>query len=1022
MADAAAAGNAVDTAAFYGRAEVTHWAQSQMGTVPVPLCTKKPLEGRVWYNYQNQPGPDEVEVNWAASSVNPSIMARLLDSGATQASFTTYNSMGMISQTVDPVGRTTNYSYDTNGIDLLEVSQGNGSGQDVLSTMTYNSQHLPLTLTDPSGESTSMTYNTEGQLLTRTDAKDETTSYTYYSSGYLESVTGPIAGAVTTFSYDSAGRIHTVTDSEGYIITTAYDNNDRPLTTTYPDGTTEQIVYDNLDVSQMIDRQGRVTRERYDPIRERLQIIDPLGHTVKYTWCTCGGLSTITDSNGNVTTWNLDAEGRVTGKIYPSGATVTYTYESNINRLHSTSDERGDVTVYSYNVDNTIAGTTYSVASGVASTSNVSMTYDAVYKRLSSVTDGTGTTNYSYNSIPTNAAAAPTMGAGQLASVSVPIAGSSATIAYAYDQLGRVVSRTVDSGDEVDTTFDSLGRITGISNPLGSFSYAYIDETTRLSTVSFPSGTGLSTTYSYFDNTGDQRLEDITNFKSGSVLSKFDYTYNPVGTISTWEQQADSGTPSKYALTYDNADQLTDAEQTNSSTDATLTSNKYGYDPTGNRLSETTLNSTNVGQFNSLNQLTNYGTVSGTQTVAGTTSASAAVTVNGQGASVTSGTNFTANVPLPNGTNTVSIVAVPLSGATSTQRFKIVNSGTLASTLNYDADGNTITDESGNTYQWDALDRMTQITYPSGSSSLFAYDGLSRRTQIIEKNSSGTITSTKNFLWAGKDIIQERDSSNAVTKQFFLQGEQQTGVNYYYTRDQLGSTRELLNSSGGIVARYSYDPYGNDALVSGTNLASFQYAGYYFHQPSGLQLAIFRTYDSNTGRWLSRDPAGEIFGGFDLYEYCDDLPIDAVDSFGLRGTTAPPRVTPPSQTPPSLEPKTPGMPGVARCGAWAAILYFVFECPGDTDPTLGKLPNGTVPGSPFPPGTRDPIKFPKKMNPGRDCIGGCNPCPPNSPVWEILDPGHGGQTHWHWIIWEQDPDNCDCFSRRMTSPTKPSGA
>ena len=51
---------------------------------------------------------------------------------------------------------------------------------------------------------------------------------------------------------------------------------------------------------------------------------------------------------------------------------------------------------------------------------------------------------------------------------------------------------------------------------------------------------------------------------------------------------------------------------------------------------------------------------------------------------------------------------------------------------------------------------------------------------------------------------------------------------YYYTRDHLGSVREMLNSSGAIVARYSYDPYGRATLVSGTNLATKQYAGDYY--------------------------------------------------------------------------------------------------------------------------------------------------------------------------------------------------
>jgi RHS repeat-associated protein len=81
---------------------------------------------------------------------------------------------------------------------------------------------------------------------------------------------------------------------------------------------------------------------------------------------------------------------------------------------------------------------------------------------------------------------------------------------------------------------------------------------------------------------------------------------------------------------------------------------------------------------------------------------------------------------------------------------------------------------------------------------------------------------------------------------------------YYYTSDHLDSVREMCSSSGAIVARYSYDPYGRVTLVSGSNLASFQYAGMYMHQASGLYLTDYRAYDPTTGRWLSRDPDGEI--------------------------------------------------------------------------------------------------------------------------------------------------------------------
>ncbi|MEI9999727.1 MAG: RHS repeat domain-containing protein [Verrucomicrobiota bacterium] len=133
----------------YSNAVVTHWMNSPRGFTGIIDSQKKPLEGRVWYNYAGQAVADNVDDTVLAAAT---ITARVLDNGATQANVASYNAFGLITQSVDPVGRTTNYSYDsTNNIDLLHVSQTDGGGQDVLSTMTYNGQHEPLTTTDASG-------------------------------------------------------------------------------------------------------------------------------------------------------------------------------------------------------------------------------------------------------------------------------------------------------------------------------------------------------------------------------------------------------------------------------------------------------------------------------------------------------------------------------------------------------------------------------------------------------------------------------------------------------------------------------------------------------------------------------------------------------------------------------------------------------------------------------------------------------------------------------------------------------
>jgi RHS repeat-associated protein len=173
---------------------------------------------------------------------------------------------------------------------------------------------------------------------------------------------------------------------------------------------------------------------------------------------------------------------------------------------------------------------------------------------------------------------------------------------------------------------------------------------------------------------------------------------------------------------------------------------------------------------------------------------------------------------------------------------------------------------------------MVSITNGANYSS-FTYDGLGRRVADAEVQ-SGVATDAK-FVWDGQTLAEQRDSTGTnITKRFFSEGEQISGTNYYFTRDHLGSVREMTDSSGTIQARYSYDPYGRMTQISGGLSADFGYAGMYYHAPSGLNLTLYRAYDSDLGRWLSRDPLAEG-AGLNLYAYVANNPINLFDPYGM---------------------------------------------------------------------------------------------------------------------------------------------
>lgn len=201
--------------------------------------------------------------------------------------------------------------------------------------------------------------------------------------------------------------------------------------------------------------------------------------------------------------------------------------------------------------------------------------------------------------------------------------------------------------------------------------------------------------------------------------------------------------------------------------------------------------------------------------------------------------------------------------------------------LTFDSNGN-MTNDGTNSYSWDAENRLIKITYPgTGNNSQFAYDGLGRRVQILEYTSS-SLTSTKNFVWCGGDICEERNSGGSVTRQFFGYGETISGSSYYYNSDHLGSTREMTNSSGSIVWQQSFDPYGVPTTIVSTTPADFGYAGMYAHSRSGLNLTRTRAYSAGLGRFISRDPIGEN-GDVNLYAYVENNSVSYRDPSGRVG-------------------------------------------------------------------------------------------------------------------------------------------
>ena len=122
---------------------------------------------------------------------------------------------------------------------------------------------------------------------------------------------------------------------------------------------------------------------------------------------------------------------------------------------------------------------------------------------------------------------------------------------------------------------------------------------------------------------------------------------------------------------------------------------------------------------------------------------------------------------------------------------------------------------------------------------------------------------------------------------------------YWYHRDRQYNILGLTDSSGGVVERYAYTPYGERHVLAPdgvtAHLASIDgntlgHQGLMHDNESRLISNRFRYRSSGFGRWCSRDLAHYI-DGFNSYIYLRGHPLAWLDHNGFRSVA----ITPPGR-------------------------------------------------------------------------------------------------------------------------------
>lgn len=111
---------------------------------------------------------------------------------------------------------------------------------------------------------------------------------------------------------------------------------------------------------------------------------------------------------------------------------------------------------------------------------------------------------------------------------------------------------------------------------------------------------------------------------------------------------------------------------------------------------------------------------------------------------------------------------------------------------------------------------------------------------------------------------------------------------YYPLTDIQGTVWGYADSANNVVARWTYDAWGSvlSEVCTVPALATIRYRfqGREWSAATGLINFRMRWYDSETGRWLSKDPIG-LGGGLNLYAFCSGNPTCFTDYHGMCQST-----------------------------------------------------------------------------------------------------------------------------------------
>lgn len=715
-----------------------------------------------------------------------------------------------------------------------------------------------------------------------------------------------------TFTYDDDGNVTAVKDLVGQKAKAQYDDYNNLISYVQPgrpDTVKTTISYGSSDAEKKKRLPLRVdsptgirTANTYDANGNlvRSYVIDSMDGTCmmdSHQSYTADGnhVATKTDARGKVVTYETDlAKDTLTKVTDPNGQSVNYTYDSRMrvigtsatadggnykntytyekDRLktvaHNTTSDTPDVT-YTFDYDEFGNPTTVKVGNQVLSTNVYTDTGDRTLMRVEY--GNGGKVNYTRDDfrrvtgIHYDDATEPRFTYDY---------GANGQAAYVKDaELGRTVWTEYDTSERpIRTHLMESVTSTSTGTPKYTSTLGY-DEFGNVASFKEKVNNSASYETAYTYNIENQP----TQLRFGADNRKLTYTYDPIGRLYRRVAVGAANYTTQYAY-FD-----PDPEDTILTTPlvTSITQNgqnfSYTYDNVGNITSVTRNGLTTTYEYDSLGQLTR---------------------VNDPHAGKSTmylydcGGNMTGYLSAPY------TLAPTLEGVNETVFYtygdsnwkdKVTAIGGKA--ITYDTIGNPLTYD-GWTFTWKA-GRMLASMVKTGTNAQFTYDHNGLR---IKKVVNGVTT---NYTLNGNNIVHMTQGSNDLHFYYDAQGKPAmvrfNGTDYFYIYNLQNDAVAIVDTNGTQVVEYGYDAWGNPISKTGTLAATlgtlnpFRYRGYVYDEETGLYYLRNRYYKPAWRRFINADNHDllsqfrETLGNKNLYEYCNNNPLNKLDSTGNFG-------------------------------------------------------------------------------------------------------------------------------------------